>query len=382
MNFFKRKRNIIILVIVIIVVIAIFRCSQKSPVLPVQTSELKRGVLNEYVRTDGQLEPFIDVEISSDIMGKCERILVEEGAAVKKGQRLIEIDNTSEKATLNQSKYALAVAKSNYNYKKFLYENQKKLFSDSLISYSEYNMAKLEYENALSSLESAKASFEIAEDRLAKTVITSPIEGIVSGLYVEEGENIITGTMNNAGTVLMTVSDYGRMLVKSDVDETSVVKIKKGNKVEITFDAYPDTAFTGTVIQIAKRPGKFNEMSDEGTVYEVEILLDGKYDLLAGFNCEVSIITASKQNILQAPIQSIVNRMGREGVLTVENSTVRFIPAKPGIIGKDFIEIKSDSLEEGMKVVSGPFSSIKRLNDNDRVIDREFTGKPGLNKKQ
>ncbi|MDY6786964.1 MAG: efflux RND transporter periplasmic adaptor subunit, partial [candidate division WOR-3 bacterium] len=270
----------------------------------------------------------------------------------------------------------------NFNHKKFLYENQRELYEDSLISYAEFNTSKLEYENALSALESAKSSYDIAKDQIAKTVITSPISGVVSAIYVEEGENIITGTMNNAGTVLMTVSDYGKMLVKSYVDETSVVKIKKGNKVEITFDAYPDTLFTGTVIQIAKRPGKLNQMSDEGTVYEVEILLDGNYDLLAGFNCEVSIITASKDDILQAPIQSIVNRMGREGVLTVENSTVRFIPAKPGIIGKDLIEIKSDSLEEGMKVVSGPFSSIKRLNDNDRVIDREFTGKPGLNKKQ
>ncbi|MDY6787132.1 MAG: efflux RND transporter periplasmic adaptor subunit, partial [candidate division WOR-3 bacterium] len=103
MNFLRRKRNIIILVIVIIVVIAIFRCSQKSPALPVQTSELKRGVLNEYVRTDGQLEPFVDIKISSDIMGKCENIFIKEGDRVKKGQRLIAIDNTSEQATLKQS---------------------------------------------------------------------------------------------------------------------------------------------------------------------------------------------------------------------------------------------------------------------------------------
>ena len=381
MRFFKRKRNIIIISIIIVLIIIISICSRKSTTLPVKTAQIAIGTINEFVRTSGKLEPLVDVEISSDIMGKALNIFVEEGSMVKKGDKLIQIDFINQKSRLREAQTSLDVAITNLEYKKFLLANKKELLNDSLISYSEFKIAELDYNNALSHHESAKSYYEISKDNMEKTLLLSPINGIVSGLYVEEGENIITGTMNNPGTVLMTISDNNQMLVKSDVDETSIIKTKKGNIAEIVFDAYPDTTFTGTVTKIANRPDITNTLTEIGTVFPVEILINGDYEnLLSGMNCEVSIITESKDSIIKVPIQAVVMREGNEGIFTMKNNIAKFVDVKSGIIGKEFIEIESDSIEEDMKIIIGPFTSLKRLENNDRVTDREFKGKPGLSK--
>lgn len=381
MKFFKRKRNIIIIAAVIILILIILRCNSSSTVLNVTTGRVVIGTINEYVRTDGSLEPYVDIEISSDITGKAEILYVDDGDMVKKGAKLVQLDNTSYKATLQERESTFEVAAANLAYEKFIYENQSALYEDSLISYSEYKTAQLKYDNAKAQYESAKSSLEIAQDNMNKTLITSPIEGLISAVYVEEGENVITGTMNNAGTVLMTVSDNSDMLLKCEVDETSVVLIKKGNTAEITFDAFPDTVYTGTVTKIANRPDL--AAVDEGTVFPVEIIIEGDYDnLLTGMNADVSIIAQSKENAKQVPIQSVVTRNGNEGVFIVDDGKAVFVPVASGIIGNETIEIETDSLNEEHRVVTGPFTSLKRIKNNDRVINRESQGKPGFSPKQ
>lgn len=375
MKFFKRKRNIFLIIGIILIILIIFRCNNKTNILPVTTDAVTIGSINEYVRTDGELEPFVDISISSDITGKAIRLFVDDGDIVKKGAPLIQLDYTSYAARLDESKTTYKVAEANLAYAEFLFKNQQTLYEDSLISFSEYKTSELEYESAKAQFESAKSALNIAEDNMNKTLLTSPIDGIITAVYVEMGENVITGTMNNIGTILMTVSDNSKMLLKSDVDETSIVRIKKGNKAEIVFDAFLDTVYTGTVTKIAKRPDMTT--STEGTVFPVEILLDGKYtDLLAGMNAEVSIIIASKADVKKVPIQAIVTRNNIEGVFTINNGIAVFTPIESGIYGKESIEIQSDSINEGDQVVTGPFTSLKRIKNNDRVTNREFKGKP------
>lgn len=381
MKFFRKKRNIIIIAAVIILILIILRCNTRSTALPVMTGEVTIGTINEYVRTAGELEPYVDIKISSDITGKAEVLYVDDGDMVKKGAKLVQLDNTSYRATLQERESAFTVAKANLAYEQFIYDNQKALYNDSLISFSEYKTAQLKLDNAQAQYESALSALEIARDNMKKTLLTSPIDGLVSAVYVEEGENVITGTMNNAGTVLMTVSDNSKMLLKCNVDETSVVLISKGNKAEITFDAFPDTVYTGVVTKIANRPDP--AAADEGTVFPVEILIEGRHvNLLSGMNAEVAIITASKENVIKAPIQSVVTRNSQEGVFIVEGGKAVFIPVQSGIIGKESIEVDSEKLKEGDRIVTGPFTSLKRINNNDRVIDRESPGKPGFSPKQ
>lgn len=380
MRFFKRKRNIIIIAVILLILVFII-CSRRAVPLPVSLSDVKIDRIDDLTRGDGTLEARVDVSISSDIMGKCMQIFVEEGDKVKKGDKLLKIDDTSKKAQLLESEAALNSAKQNYEYKKYVFENRKKLYEDSLLSYGEFNLSQLEFKTAEAGYAAAKTAYEIAQDNLSKTMIVSPINGIVSAIYVEEGENIITGTMNNTGTVLMTVSDNNEMIVKTEVDETAVADVMKGNPADITFDAYPDTTYRGTVIKSSIKP--LVSSASEATMYEVEILLEGDYTgLLSGMNCNVSIITKSIENALTVPIQALVSRENKEGVFMVENSRAKFMPVTTGIAGMNSVEILEGEIKEGDQVVTGPFTTLKRLKNNDRVIVGKPSGRDRFDTKQ
>ncbi|MEJ5308045.1 MAG: efflux RND transporter periplasmic adaptor subunit [candidate division WOR-3 bacterium] len=377
MKIFKKKRTYIILVIVLIILFLVF--GKKKNIVTVEISEITLDTIEEMVNASGALEPFVDVEISSDIMGKCLKIFVKEGDFVKKGTPLLKIDDISQQARLKESETALNYAQSNFDYVSYKFENQKKLYEQNLISKSEFTLAELEYKNSLNLLTSAKSSYEIAKDNLEKTIIRSPIDGTVTAIYVEEGENIITGTMNNAGTVLMTISNNQKLIVKANVDETSISKVRNGNVAKVVFDAFPEKTFTGKVFVKANRPkysvsssssSAFSSSTSTAVEYEVKIILDDSPDnnlLVSGMSCDVDIVTLKKDSTLSIPIQSMVNRENKEGVFKYSGGKIKFVPVKTGITGNLKTEIFSDSLKSGDSIVSGPFLSFKFLKDGLKV---------------
>ncbi len=374
MKIFKKKRTYIIFFVIIIFLFLIF--GKKKSTVSVEVEQIKLDSIEETVNASGALEPFVDVEISSDIMGKCLKIYVKEGDFVKKGAPLLKIDDISQQARLKEAETALNYAQSNFDYVSYKFENQKKLFEQNLISKSEFTLSELEYKNSLNLLTSAKSSYDIAKDNLEKTVIRSPIDGIVTAIYVEEGENIITGTMNNAGTVLMTISNNQKLIVKANVDETSISKVKNGNIAKVVFDAFPEKTFTGKVYVKANRPkysvstSSLSSSSTTAVEYEVKIILDDSFEnksLVSGMSCDVDIVTLKKDSVLSIPIQSIVNRENREGVFKYSAGKIHFVPIKTGITGNLKMEIFSDSLKEGDSIITGPFISFKNLRDGLKV---------------
>ncbi|MEO0288057.1 MAG: efflux RND transporter periplasmic adaptor subunit [candidate division WOR-3 bacterium] len=386
MKIFQKKRTYIIAILVLIILFLVF--GKKKNLVSVEISEVKLDTIEETVNASGALEPFVDVEISSDIMGKCLKIFVKEGDFVRRGTPLLKIDDISQQARLKESETALNYAQSNFDYVSYKFENQKKLYEQNLISKSEFTLAELEYKNSLNLLTSAKSSYEIAKDNLEKTIIRSPIDGTVTAIYVEEGENIITGTMNNAGTVLMTISNNQKLIVKANVDETSISKVRNGNLAKVVFDAFPEKTFTGKVFMKANRPkytvsssssSAFSSSSSTAVEYEVKIILDDSHDnnlLVSGMSCDVDIVTLEKDSTLSIPIQSMVNRENKEGVFKYSGGKIKFVPVKTGITGNLKMEIFSDSLKAGDSIVSGPFLSFKFLKDGLKVkisSEKKFT---------
>ncbi len=375
MKIFKRKRTYLILLGLIIILLLGF--GRKKTDLEVVFSEIKRETIEESVNASGSLEPFVDVEISSDIMGKCKKIYVREGQFVQKNTPLLKIDDITQTARLNEAKTSLNYAKSNFEFISNKFENQKKLFEQNLISKTEYDLAQLEYKNSLNILESAQSAYDIAKDNFQKSLIRSPIDGIVTAIYVEVGENIITGTMNNPGTVLMTISDNQKFIVNAKVDETSISKVRNGNQARIIFDAFPEKTFYGKVFLKANRPlystsssSSFSSNTSISVEYEVKIFLNDSSEnrlLLPGMSCDVDIITTKKDSVLSIPMQALLNRENREGVFKLSNGRIHFIPVKTGINGNFSIEIFSDSLKEGDSIVTGPFLLFKQLKDNMKV---------------
>ena len=166
---------------------------------------------------------------------------------------------------------------------------------------AELNLTVLQH-----NLEAADARIAQAQDMLSYTTITSPINGVVTRLNAEVGELVITGTMNNPGTVILEVADLSEMLLVAQVDEADVGKLEVGQKATVHVDAFADRKFNGVVDSIALS----HTTSFTRTKYfRTEILLEtADPKLYSGLTAHVDIETRKHTNVLKIPTQAVLGR--------------------------------------------------------------------------
>ena len=388
----KKKILIGAIILVILVVIFLNLKGNRGIVKKVKVQKVKRMLLVEKVNATGEVRPKKFVDLSSDISGRIIKIAVKEGDFVKKGQFLLKIDSTYNeweaqraKANLDDLKVQLKIQELNLKSKEREFKRYKSLWEEKLISQEQYENVKLGYENALHTyqsfvhrIEEAKASLKSAEERIKKSVILSPIDGVVSSLNVEEGEVAIVGTMNNPGTVLMTVADLSVMEVEVEVDETDIVKVKVGQEAEVSVDAFPDIKIKGKVSEVgssAIQKNSLQQSSDQAKTFKTVItLVNPPKEIKPGLSASADIIINKRKDALSVPISSLVIRevkeknkkVEREGLFIVKNGKAKFVIVKKGIMGDMNIEIK-EGVKLGDEVVIGPFKVLRNLQDGDSV---------------
>jgi HlyD family secretion protein len=408
-------------VIVLIAIVAANLAGQASKKgVAVQLARIRVEDITSRVRAPGKIEPKTQVKVSADIMGKVTNLAVKEGDHVRKGQLLLQLDPTQRQSDLSQARAGLAsaiarkreadatlqVAEANFKRQKALYEQK-------LLSNAEWDNATTAYETARSTAQTAaeevnrsQAALSGSSDLLSKTRFVAPFDGIVSALYVEQGEIVITGTMNQPGTQILTVSDLSRMLVRADVDETDVVDVRIGQKAKITVDAMPDTSFQGTVTEIGNTAKLAQVGGVEGqTNFEVKVVFDQTVpEVRPGMTADVEIETATHTQATAVPIQAVVVRTEREleraakkagvkekakkpgrsdavaaeddtvgrkekeitGIFVNRDGTAKFVPVRTGIASETMIEIFGD-LKPGESVVAGPYKALRELKPNQKV---------------
>ncbi len=410
--------------LVAVVAINIARGS-KGKAEPVQMARVRVEDITSLVRAPGKIEPRTQVKISADIPGKVVRLLVKEGDAVKRGQLMLQLDDTQVRAENGQARAALASASARARDAEAAlkvvssnYTRQRALFEKNLLSQAEWDqasrthdMAEIAVTTTREEVARSRAALDGAQDHLRKGRFEAPIDGVVSALNVEQGEIVITGTMNNPGTQILTVSDMSRMLVRADVDETDVVDMVVGQKAKITVDAMPDTFFNGTVVEIGNT-AKRSAMTTEGqTNFEVKVVFDQDVPMVRpGMTADVEIETATHSRTNGVPIQAVVVRTDREleraakkadkkakpkkgdaiadedtsgrkekeiaGVFVVRDGVARFVPVRTGIASETMIEVFGD-LKPGDQVVSGPYKALRELKPEAKVKQEAAGGKRG-----
>ena len=383
-----KKKIAIVAGIIVVLLIIVLNVKKSDGGIEVRVQEVKKKELVAKVEGTGEIKPKKNVEISADISGKIVKIAVKEGDKVKKGQFLLQIDPEGYKADLESAKASLEAtraeliqAEANYKMNKEAYERAKELFRKGIISEEEFSRAEANYQSSLSALKALKyrikqnqAAVKSAEERLKKTVITAPVDGVVTSLNVEEGEVAIIGTMNNPGTVLLTVADLSVMEAEVWVDETDIVRVKMGQKAKVTVDALPEVEFRGRVEEVgnsAQSSTGLAASSEQAKEYKVVVLLEGDVSQLKpGLTATAEIEVARKKDVLTVPISALVVRKvkgkEKEGVFVVKNEVAKFVPVKKGIMGEMEIEIK-EGLKEGDSVIVGPFKVLRVLKDGQRV---------------
>jgi HlyD family secretion protein len=382
------KKKVIIgsIVLVVIALIIFFNLrANREKTVKVKVEKVKRQNLTSIVSASGEVKPRKNVNISAHIPGRVVKIGVEEGQHVNKGDFLLKLDSTQyeayverDRATISSLQADLIQAESKLKRDKLAYERAKALHREKLISDEQLENAKTQYEISKANVDAikhridqAKASLQSSLDNLNKTVYHSPIDGIITSLRIEEGEVVITGTMNNPGTVLMTIADLSVMEVEIEVDETDVVNVRVGQEAEVKVDAFPDLIIKGKVTEVGSSAlTKLGTAAEEAKDFKVVITLtDPPKNLKPGLSASADIITAKKENVLAVPISALVLKEDKdkkeevEGVFIVnKENRAHFQSVEKGIMGEMMVEIKS-GLKEGQKVVVGPYSALRLLKD-------------------
>jgi len=397
----KKKKKIIIIsaVVIVICLIILFNLrSQREKTIKVTVEKVKKDDLTSIISASGEIKPKKNINISAHLPGRIVKIGVEEGQEVKNGDFLLKLDSTQYEANAERDRaliqsYKAELIKSEARLKKdqSFYERQKNLYDEQLISKEQLEQAKVQldiseaqHKSILYQIEQAEASMKSTLDNLNKTIYYSPIDGIITSLRVEEGEVAIIGTMNNPGTVLMTIADLSVMEVEVEVDETDVIHLRLNQAANVRVDALPNQVIQGKVTEIgssALQKLTATTAAQESKDFKVIITLENPpKELKPGLSASADIITAEKKNILVVPISALVLREKKEekeksqkekiqeeeGVYAVNNNRVKFTPVTKGVMGELMIEIIS-GLKEGEEIVVGPYDALRQLKDETLI---------------
>jgi HlyD family secretion protein len=433
----KKGRKVIVfsiigIVLVALTVAAIFHKSE--PVITVQTEKVVRTNLVELVMANGKIQPVMQVHISPEVSGEIIELAVKEGQHVNKGDLLLKIKPDYYTAALNQAKAGyesalagLATAEANLEKADADFKRNKELFDHKLISEADYigfktakDIADAQLNSAHHQVESAKAVVASAQDSLDKTTIVAPLTGTVSTLNSQLGERVL-GTVQNAGTDIMTIADLNEMEARVDIGEMDVVLIRPGQNVRLEVDSFKDKKFSGTVTDVANSSEGLNSLGSlgssssssgqEATKFQVRIRIKEKELFRPGMSVTAEIETRSRTNVLAVPFASVTARPPKisktNSVASISNKTnlaaadpptnavatdkkpadakknvdvvfvvdgdhVKMVPVKTGISDESRWEIV-EGLKEGDEIVSGGFRAVSRDLDDGKKIKKGAT---------
>jgi HlyD family secretion protein len=410
----KTRKIVISLVVVGILglaaVVSLTRSQERG--VEVRVEEVGTRELVATITATGSVRARRQVNISSDISGRVVQLNVDEGDAVERGQVLLRIDRSQTEAAVARARAALAQAEAQVAQQR---SNLIQAHRDSdrlrdlmardpdMASRQSMDDAETRVEVQRSLLQAAehgvaqaRAALEETEDQLAKTTIAAPISGLVTRLNIEEGETVVIGTMNNPGSLLLTISDLAVVEAVLSVDETDIPHISVGDSAVVELDALPGRQFAARVEKIgnsAIRPtGSPSPGAQTSTDFEVILtLLDPPSELRPDLSAVADIIVNRRADAVAVPIISVTVRdrengaiardtatspggplsrrttPGRqEGVFVLQDGRAVWRPIELGITGQEYFEILS-GVEPGESVVAGPFQRIQDLRDGDAV---------------
>lgn len=428
-------RNKVLIGLAIVAVIggatALTLTQRRDRGVPVRLEVVARRDLVETVTASGNIRAARVIEMSSELSARVTELLVDEGDDVVVGQLLLRLDPTQFQASVSRTEASLNQARAQVRQQEASlrqatrdFERLRNLFTrDSLLiarqllddAETQVELASRQLESLEFGVEQAIASLDEANERLSKTFFRAQIAGKVTRLNVEEGETVIVGTMNNPGSLVLTISELSRVEAVLEVDETDIPYIAVGDSTILELDAFPNRLFSGVVTEIgnsAIRPPASSAGSGQAAAIDFEVVIsmhDPPQGIRPDLSATADIITAMRQNSISVPIIALTVRpeaeagegavatpafaeeddertrgpLGRqdvadvEGVFVVENGQVRFAPVEVGITGQEHFEILT-GVSEGDTIVAGPYQQIRELNDGDRVQEQDRNaGSPG-----
>ena len=283
--------------LILALLLAATSCSKEQSISLV-TQEVTRGSISETVTATGTIESESSVDVGTQVTGIIDKILVDFNSQVKKGELIAEIDKVLLQSELTSAEANVNSAKASYDYAKTNYERDKALHDKKLISDYEFDTTRRDYEVAKTAYEKSVADRVKAAKNLNYAEIYSPIDGIIISRDVEVGQTVVS---NMTVANLFTIADLDHMRVVANVDEADIGRVKEGQKVTFTVDAYPDEVFHGTVTQ--KRISPTTESNV--VTYEVLVSADNSdHKLIPGLTANLTIYMLDESDVTLVPAKA------------------------------------------------------------------------------
>ena len=440
------KKVLIILGVILLgaAVVAANLWYRRDTGLSVAAEALRSRDLEAIVSASGKVQPKRQVNVSANTTGRVTRVAVEEGQRVKAGQFLLEIDPKqlegqvqrgeasvaaaqssllSARTAVEQGRANLDLARQNLKRQEDLWkeglttrENLEKAQNDVTVREVDLRTRQQDIETNEARIRQEQAGLSTTRYNLNQIIITAPMDGLVTRRSIEEGETAVLGTMNNAGSVLLTIADMSVIEAEVEVDETEIPTVALNQEAKVTIDAVPDKTFRGRVTEIGNSPIQTttqNTGQRQATIFKVVITLEEQVpDIRPGFTCTAEITTARRKDVVSVPIQALTvremlynekgemvretptrrrrgtnletpvsasnepppghTRKETEGVFAIRDGKAIYLPVKVGIAGEQYFEVL-DGLKAGDQVITGPFASVRELTDGQAVKVQQTT---------
>ena len=292
--------------------LAIGCAGKKEQTLTIRTSSVERRTIIVQAEATGVIEPINVVEVKSRSSGQVTEMPVETGTLVRPGDLIVQLDTRDVQNGFNQSRADLDAAEKKLQVSEIQKKRSDDLFAAKIITAQENETAQLDYANAASAIVRARASLDLAQQRLDDARVTAPVMGTIIEKPVSLGQVIQSGTSTaGGGTTIVKMADLTKVRARALVNETDIGQVRPGFEATVTVDAFPDRQFRGTVEKIEPQA----VVQQNVTMFPVLVSLDNREGLLMpGMNGEVAIVAERRENVLAIPNESI--RSVREATQT------------------------------------------------------------------
>lgn len=377
----KRKKWIAILTVVLVLAGAALVAAKsrdkgdpnKVDSTPFRLGKVQAEDLQVSVREVGVVDPMQKADVKSPVSGRVLTLKVREGAVVREGDVLAEIEpDVNQAQSLSDVQASVKDAELRLQDAERDFTLQKTLFEQGLIGRDPFRASEIRRDQAAETLRASQMRYQIVEDRgipisgnaaSQKARVTSPMSGVVIKKGVEPGETVTSGVSSfNAGTVIFTVADLGSLIIRVNLNEVDIAKVHVGQPVRITLDAYPQKVFTGKVSFVSPSA----ELIEKIKVFKVEIGLDELSDAYrTGMSANVEILGEKRDKAVSIPLEALQKRDGQTVAYRLKASLKpqQLGDAKDGLSGRNKFIWLSDHWQEFFDVVpvSAGIATLERV---------------------
>lgn len=367
----------------------------KDKGLAVQVATVGRENLQAKVSANGKVQAVKKVDISANVMGQVTRLAVKEGDVVKAGAFLMEIDPARSRATADAQAAASEASAKDWESARARLQQARSDFARAEANRKAGIISQADFEQLRTTLttteaaalasqrryEQSKAGLRDATIYLAKSTIKAPMDGVVTARRIELGETAVIGVQNQAGTILLTISDMSKVEAEMEVDEASIPSVKLGQEAQVRIDAYPNQTFQGQVTEVGGSP-ILKTSINEATKFKVKVWIKNPpLTIKPGLSAQADIYTGSRDQVLAIPFQALVMReiklkpgethkpgapREEEGVFLQEGGKAKFVAVKTGLMGDLSVEVLS-GLKGGETLITGPNRALRDLKGGEAV---------------